>query len=87
MNFEILKENIQNTHFATQQSATKAVNIYLTVRNWLIGYYMVEFEQNGEDRARYGAKLIAELAQQINLKGLGQTNLKQCRKFFLMYPV
>ena len=86
MNFEILKENIQNTHIGTQQSAVKAVNIYLTVRNWCVGYYIVEFEQNGEDRAQYGTKLIAELAKQITLKGLGETNLKQCRKFFLSYP-
>ena len=86
MNFEILKENIQNAHIATQQSAIKAVNMYLTVRNWWVGYYIVSFEQNGEDRAQYGTKLIAELALQINLKGLGETNLKQCRKFFLTYP-
>lgn len=86
MNFEILKENIQNTHIVTQQSAIKAVNIYLTVRNWLVGYYIVEFEQKGEDRAQYGTKLVAELAKQIDLKGLGETNLKQCRKFFLTYP-
>ena len=86
MNFEILKENIQNAHSATQQSAVKAVNMYLTVRNWWVGYYIVAFEQNGEDRAQYGAKLIAELSKQINLKGLGETNLKQCRKFFLTYP-
>ena len=54
MNFELLINNVQNAHQSTQQSAVKAVNVYLTVRNWLIGYYIVEFEQNGEDRAQYG---------------------------------
>lgn len=86
MNFELLINNVQNVHQSTQQSAVKAVNIYLTVRNWLIGYYIVEFEQNGEDRAQYGTKLIVELAKQLNIKGLGETNLKQSRKFFLTYP-
>lgn len=86
MNFELLINNVQNAHQSTHQSAVKAVNVYLTVRNWLIGYYIVEFEQNGEDRAHYGTKLIAELAKQVNIKGLGETNLKQSRKFFLTYP-
>lgn len=86
MNFELLINNVQNAHQSTQQSAVKAVNIYLTVRNWLIGNYIVEFEQNGEDRAQYGTRLIAELAKQVNIKGLGETNLKQSRKFFLTYP-
>lgn len=86
MNFELLINNVQNAHESIQQSAVKAVNIYLTVRNWLIGYYIVEFEQNGEDRAKYGTKLMPELAKQLNIKGLGETNLKQSRKFFLTYP-
>jgi predicted nuclease of restriction endonuclease-like (RecB) superfamily len=86
MNFELLLNNVQKVHQTTQQSAVKAVNISLTVRNWLIGYYIVAFEQNGADRAQYGTKLISELAKQVNIKGLGETNLKQSRKFFLTYP-
>lgn len=86
MNFELLLNNVQKVHQTTQQSAVKAVNISLTVRNWLIGYYIVEFEQNGADRAQYGTKLISELAKQVNIKGLGETNIKQSRKFFLTYP-
>lgn len=86
MNFELLINNVQNAHQSTQKSAIKAVNIYLTVRNWLIGYYIVEFEQNGEDRAQYGKFLLKKLANKLNIKGLGETNLKQSRKFFLTYP-
>jgi len=87
MNFELLLNNIQYAHQSTQQRAIQSVNVYLTVRNWLIGYYIVAFEQNGEDRAQYGTKLIIELAKQLNIKeGLGETNLKQSRKFFLTYP-
>jgi predicted nuclease of restriction endonuclease-like (RecB) superfamily len=86
MNFELLLNKVQNTHLSTQQSAVKAVNIYLTVRNWLIGCYIVEFEQNGEDRAEYGKFLLKKIAEQLSIKGLGETNLKQSRKFFLTYP-
>ena len=62
------------------------MNSHITLRNWLIGYYIVEFEQNGEDRAKYGVKLLKELANSLKIKGLGETNLKQCRKFFQLYP-
>jgi len=34
----------------------------LTIRNWLIGYYIVEFEQNGKDRAEYGISLLKSIA-------------------------
>jgi hypothetical protein len=39
------------------------------VRNWLIGLYTVEFEQKGEDRAKYGERLLAELATSIKIRG------------------
>lgn len=56
------------------------------MRNWLIGFYIVEFEQNGDDRAKYGVKLLNELSAKIEIKGLGETNLKLCRQFYVMYP-
>ena len=55
--FENLVKEIEQIHNHFQQQAVKAVNISLTLRNWLIGYYIVEFEQNGADRANYGGKL------------------------------
>ena len=58
MNFDILVRTIAETHSALYQQAVKAVNVNLTLRNWLVGLYIVEFEQNGEDRARYGEKLL-----------------------------
>ena len=38
-----------------------AVNQLLTIRNWAIGYYIVEFEQNGKARAEYGSNLLEKL--------------------------
>lgn len=86
MNFELLVNNIQETHSTLQQSALKSVNIHLTLRNWLIGFYIVEFEQKGEDRAKYNEKLLPELAKSINIKGLSETNLKLNRQFYNTYP-
>jgi len=85
LNFDGLVEKIQQTHFALQEQSVKAVNIGLTSRNWLIGFYIVEFEQNGEDRAIYGDKLIYKLSQKMAIRGLSETNLKNSRLFYLAY--
>jgi predicted nuclease of restriction endonuclease-like (RecB) superfamily len=86
MDFTLLVNTIQQTHSTLQQSALKSVNKHLTIRNWLVGFYIVEFEQNGEDRAKYGEKLLPELAKSINIKGLSETSLKLNRQFFQTYP-
>lgn len=86
MNFEQLATTITDTHQQLQQSAVKAVNQCQTVRNWLIGFYIVEFEQNGEDRAQYGEQLLKKLEQKVNQKGLNDTLFKWARKFYLVYP-
>ena len=82
MNFEKLVVNIEQTHKHFQQQAAKAVNVSLTIRNWLIGFYIVEFEQKGEDRAAYGELLILKLVDRIHIKGMRETNLKTMRIFY-----
>lgn len=86
MNFEKLAFRIQQTNDFLQQNAVKAVNRNITLRNWLIGFYIVEFEQKGNDRAQYGNRLIAELSRTIKIRGLSETNLKLCRQFYNTYP-
>lgn len=86
MDFEKLAFHIQQTNTFLQQNVVKAVNRHITLRNWLIGFYIVEFEQKGNDRAQYGNRLIAELSKTINIKGLSETNLKLCRQFYNTYP-
>lgn len=51
MDFEALVKYITTIQHTLQSQAAHAINLALTARNWLIGYYIVEFEQNGEDRA------------------------------------
>jgi predicted nuclease of restriction endonuclease-like (RecB) superfamily len=86
MNFSLLVQSIQQTHGALQAQAVKAINRSLTLRNWLIGFYIVEFEQKGEDRAAYGEQLLKVLAREVGIKGLSFTNLKLNRQFYLAYP-
>ena len=86
MNFNDLKQSIQQISGALRQNAAAAVNTHSTIRNWLIGFYIVEFEQNGEDRAKYGAKLLQNLADGFNEEGLSYRNLNLYRQFYNAYP-
>ena len=84
--FEELSSSILQTHQSAQASAIKAVNQMATLRNWLIGCYIVEYEQKGSDRAKYGDRLLKRLEEKINTKGLNLTLFKNSRRFYLLYP-
>ena len=86
MNFNSLKQGIISLSDIFRKNAVIAVNTHLTIRNWLIGFYIVEYEQNGEDRAKYGAKLLQNLADGFSEDGLSYRNLKLYRRFYHCYP-
>jgi len=87
MNFDSLIHIISDTHSVLQLQALKSMNINLTMRNWLYGLYIVEFEQNGEDRAAYGEHLLETLSDKVaSINGLSYRNLKLFRQFYLAYP-
>ena len=86
MNFESLVGRINQVQDVLQAQAAHAINLALTARNWLVGYYIVEFEQNGEDRAKYGENLLNRLAQSINKKGFSPRRLREYRQLYLVYP-
>lgn len=86
MKFELLAKCIKNINVKAGNSAKSAVNQLMTLRNWAIGYYIVEYEQGGSDRAEYGAHLLKNLEEQISEKGMNSTLFKWCRQFYLMYP-
>ena len=86
MNFSQLSHILKDTNERLFRSAVKAVNVNLTMRNWFFGYYIVEFDQNGEDRAKYGTQLLNTLAGDLAIKGLTAPELSRCRQFYKTYP-
>ncbi|MEB2779027.1 DUF1016 N-terminal domain-containing protein [Algoriphagus sp. C2-6-M1] len=85
--FENLLTQIGKIHLKMQAYSSNAVNQALTVRNWLIGFYIVEFELEGKDRAVYGEGLIDQIAQRLStIKGLDRRSLFRFRTFYLYYP-
>ncbi|MFU8858737.1 MAG: PDDEXK nuclease domain-containing protein [Deferrisomatales bacterium] len=87
--FEGLVEAIRETHAALVRQAVRAVNVGLTVRNWLIGCHIEEYERGGVDRSRYGDRLMDELADRLTGLGLSNCNRRQLyryRDFYKAYP-
>ncbi|MFN0036595.1 MAG: YhcG family protein [Saprospiraceae bacterium] len=86
MNFAHLQNLLSTLDEGFRLEAGKSVNRLLTLRNWLVGYYIVEFEQKGEDRAEYGGRLLERLAAGLNKSRFSYRNLKLFRQFYLLYP-
>ena len=70
---------------AFEENTAKAINKNVTARNWLTGYYIVHYEQNGNDRAKYGEKTLQRLAERLNTKSLSYRNLKLYRQFYMEF--
>lgn len=90
MNYSALVEAVSQAHERTQAQAAQAVNLALTLRNWLVGYYIFEYEQNGQDRATYGEKLLENLSKDLQKRlgrGFGWRSLEMSRLFYLRYPI
>ena len=85
MNFNSLVQQIEYTDRALQTNARLVINRHVTAKAWLTGYYIVEYEQKGEDRAKYGEKLLQNLAKKLGKKYAFST-LKLYRLFYLTYP-
>lgn len=69
--------------------AAIAVNTELLDANWQTGQYIVEFEQGGKAKAKYGDKLITNLAKDLTRlrgKGFSRSNLIYMRKLYLTFP-
>ena len=84
-NFDGLISQIQAANEALQNNARLVINRHVTAKAWLTGYYIVEYEQNGCDRAQYGEQLLQNLAKRLGKKYAFST-LKLYRLFYVTYP-
>ena len=86
------RQLIRAIESASQELAGRVASVAnqaLVIRNWMVGAYLVEFEQRGEDRAKYGEKLLERIAGDLeakDLKGFSLSNLRSFRQFYRTYP-
>ena len=74
----------------SRQQALRAVDTVQVRTNWEVGRHIVEFEQGGSGRARYGANLVARLAERLSTefgRGFDERNLRNMRLFYQVFPI
>ena len=89
MDLPSLVRRIEDIHNHLVERATKAVNVSLTLRNWLIGLSIQNYELEGKDRAKYGDRLFSKLADELTSRGISNCSRRQLyryRDFYLTYP-
>ena len=84
--FDGLVVHIQQTQDVLQNNARLVINRHVTAKAWLTGYYIVEYEQKGADRAKYGEQLLKKLAEKLkDKKTFSYRTLRLYRQFYLVY--
>jgi len=90
LEFSGLVEKIQSIHHELKRSALRSVNTMLTIRNWLIGYYITNYEMQGADRAQYGERLMDSISlelQRLKVPRSAKRELQRFCQFYRTYPL
>jgi predicted nuclease of restriction endonuclease-like (RecB) superfamily len=85
MDFNSLISAIQRVNDQLKAQAGKAVNVSLTLRNWIIGAYIAEYELEGADRADYGDNLLNEVSKSLRKKKISNTGRRQLYNYLTFY--
>ena len=88
--YDDLLDSIYSTLQSAKENAARAINAELVKANWEIGRNIVEFEQQGNEKAEYGSSLLANLANDLKVKfgkGFSKSNIYLCRQFYLKFPI
>ena len=88
--YQKLVDSIGITIENARQRAFQAVNNELLKANWEIGKYIVEFEQQGNEKAEYGSALLTNLSKDLKTrfgKGFSKSNVYLMRQFYLKFQI
>jgi DUF1016 N-terminal domain len=72
-----------------RRTSARATNAIMTATYWEIGRRIVEYEQAGRSRARYGEELLLRLSDDLTARfgrGFSRQNLQRFREFYLAFP-
>lgn len=89
LDFTALVDSIRQVHEQSAALVNRTVNTTLTLRNWVIGGYIVEYELKGVDRAKYGEQLIPTLAEELarlKISRCDRRELFRYQRFYRAYP-
>ena len=85
---DLCRQSIDLIHYA-RGLAVQQINTVELMTNYALGKWIVEVQQNGSNRAQYGAHIIDLLSETLTAefgKGYSRETLRNARKFYLTYP-
>jgi hypothetical protein len=88
--YQELLERISRRYVEGQAQAVRSVNEAMVETYWKIGKYIVEYEQEGNPKAKYGSKLLEILSRDLTLlhgRGFSRSNLNYIRLFYIRFPI
>lgn len=88
--YQQLIVTIDKTYQQAKSNVVSAVNTEMLHAYWMIGRYIVEFEQKGQAKAIYGKRLLENLSKDLTLnsgKGFSRSNLTYMRMLYHKYPI
>jgi predicted nuclease of restriction endonuclease-like (RecB) superfamily len=88
--YQTLLTQISGVYEQGRQKVFQYANHTLVETNWWTGHYIVEFEQQGNAKAKYGKAILENLAKDLSIKygkGFSRSNLNYMRNLYLFYPI
>ncbi|MBQ6440167.1 MAG: DUF1016 family protein, partial [Mogibacterium sp.] len=88
--YESLLQNVGNALSKGRQKVASYIGTQTVRTYWKIGKYIVEYEQNGHEKAEYGSTLLKRISRDLTDrygKGFGMSNVNKMRKMYIEYPI
>ena len=89
VDMQSLVDEILSIHQDLKCTALRSVNTLLTLRNWLIGYHIANYELQGADRAQYGNRVIENIARELQQRKVPRSTKRELHRFcqfYRLYP-
>ena len=88
--YNLLISQISTLITDAKRYVATTINSTLVETYWNIGKYIVDFEQDGNTRAKYGEQLLVNLSKDLTIslgKGFSRSNLFNMRLFYMRFPI
>lgn len=88
--YSIILSDVVSLLESSRLAAARSINSIMTVTYWKIGWHIVEYEQQGAERAKYGESLLRRLSVDLRKqlgRGFSKRNLEHMRRFYLFWPI
>ena len=88
--YESLLQNVGNALSKGRQKVASYIGAQTVRTYWKIGKYIVEYEQNGKEKAEYGSNLLKRISRDLTDiygSGFGMSNVNKMRKMYIEYPI